>query len=527
MSVELKSGYFNAILDESGTPDRTYSAEDLNEYFEGLISKSGVFFDIASRCQVVKGGGLNVIVKEGKGQVNFHWFKITEDTKLELSPADVILSRKDRIIVRCDEESRKCVLMVLEGTPSSTPIAPTLGANEISLATVLIDKNVTIIADQKITDERADTNVCGWITGLIKQVDTSELFNQYQAAQDEFINEKTTEYEEWFGNIQNEVKATSLYREYEAIYKAVANNEKTITIPTSINYVHNGLDILAVHVDGKHLMKDVHYTTNGTTITLVNAISLGTEVIFVNKKSIDGTTAEEVAVQVEAVQEQVNGLTLSSNLNYYATGNNDNIAISNIVKNFLNGTGEYSAVSDTASMYLHVNGKLGIEILIEDQMAFDFHNEISSNRRVFVDFGNATIDLTYIEKASLFAVFGSNNNVTIEKANVVYTDNNTIGTFYGFHGGNVRDCILNITSKRIVYGIWNGGEVSNSKFNIVSEMEGCGVYECERLVFSDIEVNAILYYAVIIENGIVIGNNITGRTSSSSSENWLGNKISY
>lgn len=543
--IELKSGYFNAILDENGEPDISYEANDLNNYFEGVISPSGVFYAVEDRCQVVQGNGLNVVVKKGKGHVNNHWFKITEETKLELSPADVILDRKDRIIVRWSAENRNCVLTVLEGVPSSNPVEPMLTQDEtsiweISLASVLVKKNATTITTANITDERPSGGLCGWITGVIDQLDTTELFNQYQAAQNEFIEEKTTEYNEfiegkttqyneWFSNIQEQVKATSLYREYEAIYRTVSTNETTIAIPTSINYVHNSLDVLSVHVDGKHLMEGIHYEINaaGTNIILNNSLSLiGTEVIFVNKKSIDGTAAESLTIQVENLQEEVNALVFTTNLNYNATGTDDNIAISNIVKNFLNASGDYSAVGNTASMYLHINGALGIESLIDDQMVFDFHNTVSSNRKAIVDFGNATINLNKIGGGiSLLAIFGSNENVIIENANIVETITQVLasGTIYGFHGGNARNCNINISTRLMtaLYGAWNVQEFSNNKLTVKTGGTCYGIYEAKRVQFNDINAISDLaspegYAVKISSQGFVIGNKISGTVSKKS-----------
>ena len=46
----------------------------------------------------------------------------------------------------------------------------------MSLATVRIPKTATTLTNAQITDTRADSNVCGWVAGLIQQLDTSQLF---------------------------------------------------------------------------------------------------------------------------------------------------------------------------------------------------------------------------------------------------------------------------------------------------------------------------------------------------------------
>lgn len=523
--IELKSGYYNATLVETTNedgekiyePDRVYNAEDLNDFLEGLVSSNGIYYDIATRCQVVVGdGGLNVIVNEGKGIVNNHWFKITENTKLELSAADVVMPRKDRVIIRYSKENRNCVLTILEGDPASEPVAPTLtrdvnGIYEISLATITIGKNAKTIITTNIKDERADSSVCGWITGLVQQLDTSEIYNQYETACEAKLNEldaniderveladarmenANEEFMNWFSGVQESVKATSLYREYEAIYKTTVSYQQSIQIPSSINYVHNGLDVLNVILYGTtHLIKDVDYTisTDGKYISLTEAIAeSGSTVLLVNKKSIDGQAAESVTVQVEALQQQVNGLTLSDNFVYNATGTDDNIAISNIVKNFLDGIGDYSSVKDNASMSLYIHGEIKITNLIDNQMAFDFHNTVESNRKVFIDFGNATITYSVDTPPATLVMFGSNNgNVIISKANIYLADIYSGGypyTTYIFHGGIIRDCKIEclISAGNSIYGVYNAEEVSNSEIKI----KGVAIYVCNRVQFNNIK----------------------------------------
>lgn len=61
-----------------------------------------------------------------------------------------------------------------------------------------------------IKDTRADTTVCGWVTGLIEQVDTSDLFTQWESAyeqehqrQQEQITNNQWEFDRWFDNVKD------------------------------------------------------------------------------------------------------------------------------------------------------------------------------------------------------------------------------------------------------------------------------------------------------------------------------------
>ena len=429
---------------------------------------------------------------------------------------------------------------------ATNPVPPTIVRNEtvqeIFLANILVSKGATSINTANITDVRSSNDYCGFIACLVEQLNTTELFNQYEAAQNEFITEKTTEFntwetnqktnfDNWFDDIKDTVSATSLYREYQAVYRSNTVNQQVISIPTSINYVHNGLDVLNVFINGMRLLKNVEYTINstGTQITLTTPLDVASQDIeFVNKKSVSGQAAESVVVQVEALEQQVNAI---EDFNYLAKGSNDNITLSNMIQNFLNGTGDYSSVKDNASMKINVNGVLGIDTLIDNQMVFDFHSTTNSNRRVFIDFSNATITIpaSPTTTQNILAIFGCENNVTIESANIKITNYNAT-TIYGFHGGIIKNSHLRIEDNNgastTIYGIWSGKELSDSLINISASCDIYGAYETERVQNNSIYVyGSAITDAVKSTSGFVIANDIDGNTDISSSVINLGNII--
>jgi hypothetical protein len=79
---------------------------------------------------------------------------------------------------------------------------------EYMLASVYIPKLSTSITQSNITDTRADTTVCGWVTGIIDQVDTATLFAQWKAAYDEAVAEmdaalavQQQTFERWYADL--------------------------------------------------------------------------------------------------------------------------------------------------------------------------------------------------------------------------------------------------------------------------------------------------------------------------------------
>lgn len=535
--ADLKAGFYNAVLVDS-VPDRTYNATDINEHLKGLVSDDGIYATISDACQVTTGTGMNVVVKTGRGKINNHWFEIESDTTLTIDAADVVLNRIDSIVVKHSDTDRKITLEVKKGTLATNPIAPELTRTEseyeICLANVLVNKNVTAITTSMITDTRPNNEVCGWITGLINQIDTTTLFNQYEAAQNDFINNKTEEYntweetqqntfDTWFEGVKQDVESTSLYREYQAVYRSNIKGQSVIDIPTSINYSNNGLDVLNVFINGMRLLKDVEYTinSNGTSITLTTPLDVATQdVEFVNKKSVSGTVAESVVVQVEKIQATVDDL---SSCSYVATGTDDNIAISNIVKNFLNGTEDYSGVADNASMKINVSGSLKCDNLIEEQMVFDFNSTVTSNRRITIDFGNSTINIpaSPTTKQNIFAVFSCEGDVTIENANIKIENYNAT-TIYGFHGGSLKCCKLIIDSSNAttIYGAWGCRWISDSNINTFSATNNYAVYQCNQCNSNIINSGTYTLYS---SSGIFIGNMLSGEKNLTGTSIDLGN----
>lgn len=534
--MAVKSGFFNSTettgTDGSKTYDREYYAVDFANYLTKVVG-NGVFATPSNNLQIVAGTGLNVVVKEGEGRIDGYWVKNDSDYTVTIDTPDVILDRIDRIVMQLNHDDREISIVYKKGTLATNPVAPALvrteQIKEYSLARIYVGKNVTSIAQSAITDTRPLEDECGLIATM-GVMESNNYFTQMQSFVDNFIATKSSEYETWedaqqaafttwFNNIKETVTVTSLYREYQSVYRSNTENQQVITIPTSINYDNSGLDVLNVFINGMRLLKDVEYTisSDGTSITLTRPLDVANQdVEFVNKKSVSGTVAESVVTQVEKLQSEVDDLATCT---YVATGTNDNIKLSNIVKAFLNGTGDYSSVADNASMKINVAGVMKTDTLIEDQMQFDFHSTAYSNRRVIIDFGNATIPVLPTSETgiNILAIIGANSNVTIENA-IIKIGNFNATTIYGIHGGVAKNCkiIINNQTATSVYGMWDGEEISNSRIEITSTATTVnGVYSTGRVVN-----NEIYHLSSTVGNSIVAGyakiliGNIVNRTIS-------------
>lgn len=181
-----KSFVFNSV-----NGDRRYKAEDFREYFASFIG-NGVFPNPSSNLQVVDNNNMTITVKKGKGWINGAIYINTDDLVINIDPADGILNRIDRVVLRFDTLNRNIKLAVKKGTFNNSPVATELqrdaDAYELALADIYIRAGAISITQSSITDLRLDKNLCGIVKGTIEEIDTTTLLAQLNAWKDEEIS---------------------------------------------------------------------------------------------------------------------------------------------------------------------------------------------------------------------------------------------------------------------------------------------------------------------------------------------------
>lgn len=182
--------------------DRAEEASFFAEFFASVVG-NGVYPNPSTGMQVLANSGMSLKIQPGKCFMNGYFGLVEEGGEIvTIEPADANYNRIDRIVARWDLELRKIIPFVLKGTPASNPVVPSLTRNsniyEIALADVAVKTNTTAITQANITDRRLDSGLCGVVTGVIQQLDTTTLFNQYQAWFEERKQESADDYQEWF-----------------------------------------------------------------------------------------------------------------------------------------------------------------------------------------------------------------------------------------------------------------------------------------------------------------------------------------
>lgn len=282
-------GFFNSLDN-----DRKYNAESFNTFFEGLISSNGIFENVDGAFKVNAATGLSVNVATGKALVNNHWVKNDAVEIVNINAAHNLFARYDMICLRWIESERSVELCYVAGSASSTPVKPlpikTTTQYDIVLAYVYIAPNSSNITTANIQDCRYDTALCGVIHGLIEQVDTSTLYNQYLAKFNEieallklWEAEQKTQFETWFSALSEQLGINTYVTRKIANITTTVNEISGITIPESLNYESN--DMLEVFVNGILLVEGIEYTIADNAIVLTNALLPDNVVTFYCYKS--------------------------------------------------------------------------------------------------------------------------------------------------------------------------------------------------------------------------------------------------
>ena len=341
----ITSGFYDAV-----DGDRTYSADDMNKPYKRLIS-NGVFAtpygDPSTDFKVAPYTGLYITVAPGQGIFGDKWVENDATLTITVPANNTILPRMDSVIIQVDlrQSGRVANIVYRTGTPSSNPqppdIYPPTGVVEYRVANVLVNASASAISAANITDCRGSEE-CPWITALIKQVDTSDLYRQWQAAYAEYFESSTEEINAYFASREQAFDdfLDQLTQELTVSSNVAVLRSEYVTaselaqIPINLPSYDESTDVLEVFINGFHASPGMDYRLgDGTYITLTAAAPSGQTISFVVFKSLIGSDAASVTSALQ---------TLNDNLSA-ATGDTGWVDISP-----LNGAQNYHSLSTMA-----------------------------------------------------------------------------------------------------------------------------------------------------------------------------------
>jgi len=235
------SGFFNSV-----NGDRLYNAQQMSEIFEGLIT-DGVYESVGNKMAVQPNSGMTIQIATGRGWFGKHWVNNDSEYTLTLAQSDVILNRYVAVCIKVDDTDavRDAVPYLKYSDFATTPVKPTMirteTVKEYCLAYIYIKAGATAITASDITDTRADESLCGWVTGLIEQLNSATLFEQF-----------TSIFYDWFNNLQDLINENT-----ETMLVSALPVSLTVTLTTAGWVAESGVYKQTVNVTGMNATKSV------------------------------------------------------------------------------------------------------------------------------------------------------------------------------------------------------------------------------------------------------------------------------
>lgn len=218
--INERSGFFNYIEDENGNFDREYNAVDFAQYF-ALFVGNGVFANPVNQLRVdYKNDNANpfaVVVRRGWAFIDGYYYQLLEDTTLVIPVNTGTFNIQSSVVCTLDGAARTITLGYLTDVGNGLPRNDGI-RHDLVLATITVKANSARITQEDIVDRRPDTTYCGFVKGLIEEIDVSEMFTQYNDAfllwqtafkemQNQYFEENTQELEDYIAGKEADLES--------------------------------------------------------------------------------------------------------------------------------------------------------------------------------------------------------------------------------------------------------------------------------------------------------------------------------
>jgi len=137
--------------------DVDYYAEDFLKPFKSMTG-NGVLSSSDLLVTAANPNNLSIDVASGKAFIEGHYIELDITTNIPITANTSGYNRIDTLCLKLDKNTKQSILTVIQGTPSSTPVAPTIptedGIYYLTLADVVVGNNSSTVTNVNITDKR-------------------------------------------------------------------------------------------------------------------------------------------------------------------------------------------------------------------------------------------------------------------------------------------------------------------------------------------------------------------------------------
>ena len=409
-----KGFFFNAFPDSNSETgyDRNYSADDISNWlqvaFTTGVVKTNTQNNEPQGLKVVATTGMTINVNAGYACIKGKPYLNNALVSFNVPTAPTSGTRYDYVILRMDntqtQGARRTYLMYVEGGASVPTISSLTRSDtiyDLMLCYIVVGANITTIQQGYIKDKRGDATYCPWFTAVKGYED------YYDAIVQQFESNITLASA---GKVVTTTLASNLYNDRYSIIEVYCNGLKeentAYTISTSGGYI---------------------------VITFTATKNAGSVISVVLDNFLDGEGLPNVLDEYTEFVEDIADIKETITNYYVCNGSTDNVNISNLVNDFINGGTDYG------SMHLKVIGNFGFSAYVNgagtSANPYRLFNFASGNRKVFLDFtncGQISINIT----ATNTYVWGFVGDFSVKGLNIVANASGS-GSSIRIFSGNV------------------------------------------------------------------------------------------
>lgn len=212
--MALRSGLFDSteiVETADGYPrgDKAESADFFARYFSRFIG-SGVYALPSTGFAVTVSAGLTLSVAAGDAFINGYYVFSDEAQTITLTSGSA--DKTCRVVLRLDTAAGAITLALLD---TDVALTRTGSVYELGLADIAVPAGAVAVTQSGITDLRLNSALCGIVTGVVDQLDTSSYAAQLDSivgdASDaydgmtEFIGGAESEFDVWFNSMKDQL----------------------------------------------------------------------------------------------------------------------------------------------------------------------------------------------------------------------------------------------------------------------------------------------------------------------------------
>lgn len=312
-----RGGFYNNKV-VNGNNDRVYTAEDIRKpydtiYTDGIMPEADG--TAGETLKVRSAGGMAISVSAGNAKLGGAWFENAALYNITLDSAGSAV-RYDCVILRNDDsdEVREPSIQIksLTAVPTVADLVRTEKIYEVCLAYIRVGVLVTSISDGDIVDTREDGSLCNIMSGV----------------------------------------GAMVVRTYRNTVYSERAGQTGVTI--EIPQFDRTRDHLTVIIEGRILSETAYTIPSNTYVELALGLPvIGTRVDFEVRKNVNAAGADTVVQEVAYLAGRVNEIDKTLEHHYYCNGSTDNVNISNLAFEFVEGYTDYK------SMRLVIHGTFG------------------------------------------------------------------------------------------------------------------------------------------------------------------------